>query len=532
MTRPAWLLALGILVAAAPCAAPSVASTQADPPAAEASAPRTLAAAPAPERDALEKLRTSSSWVRRAVACERFARFDCQPSAEYLRLLVADPAWQVRCYAILACARRNLTLPATQFANEESLRVVRTALRARFEVPKDRLLDVADRLEKSESLEDRMMALELAMAGDLDEKRVDRDALLQSIVMRMDRVETGSLSPRLAAITTGSDSGRSYRWREWYRKNRKNLGLHGGFVVAADPRERDRGAIADIDSDTFVSLEKHVADLSDREIDIAIVLDCTASMSGEIAECQSGIDALMLFAQGVARDIRVAVVGYRDKRDKWETQAYDFTSSLPQAREHLWMLSAEGGGDRPESVSTGLKLTYGKLSWRPGKSLFTILIGDAPPHPGTGEQAVEYAKRAFAGGVKTYCISPYMPVRTKPATEPAATPSPDPEIDPTKPIVRPDGAPPVDIPDPTNAPAGPQPWFKKRRPKEPLSPWRKDLAPGEVEFFAEIAEAGGGRAVTLPRDASLIAEIAGITLGDAHREEIDVFFAEWMALCR
>jgi hypothetical protein len=505
---------------------------RAEPPVAEAAARPTLAAAPDPERHAIEAMRKSSSWVRRAFACERLARFDCEPSAESLRLLVADPSWQVRCYAILACARRNLALPETQFANEDSLRVVRTALRARFDVPKDRLLPVVERLERSDSLEDRMMALELALAGDLDEKRVDRDALLQSIVMRMDRVETGSLSPRLAAITGGSDSGRSYRWREWYRKNRKNLGLDGGFVVAADPRERDRGPIAEIPSEAFVSLEKHVADLSDRELDIAIVLDCTASMSGEIAECQSGIDALMLFAQGVARDIRVAVVGYRDRRDKWETQAFDFTSSLQQAREHLWMLSAEGGGDRPESVSLGLKVTYGKLSWRPGKSLFTVLVGDAPPHPGTGEQAVEYAKRAFAGGVKTYCISPFMPVRAKPPAEPTATPAPEPELDPTKPIVRPDGAPPVDIPDPTDAPAGPQPWFKKRRPKEPVSPWRKDLAPGEVEYFAEIAEAGGGRAVTLPRDASLIAEIAGITLGDAHRDEIDVFFAEWMALCR
>jgi hypothetical protein len=58
------------------------------------------------------------------------------------------------------------------------------------------------------------------------------------------------------------------------------------------------------------------------------------------------------------------------------------------------------------------------------------------------------------------------------------------------------------------------------------------MKPGEVEYFAEIAAAGGGRAVTLPRDASLIAEIAGLTLAERYRDEFDVFFAEWMLLCR
>ena len=51
-------------------------------------------------------------------------------------------------------------------------------------------------------------------------------------------------------------------------------------------------------------------------------------------------------------------------------------------------------------------------------------------------------------------------------------------------------------------------------------------------LLAAEAAAGGGRAVTLPRDASLIAEIAGLTLAERYRAEFDVFFAEWMLLCR
>jgi hypothetical protein len=65
-----------------------------------------------------------------------------------------------------------------------------------------------------------------------------------------------------------------------------------------------------------------------------------------------------------------------------------------------------------------------------------------------------------------------------------------------------------------------------------VSPWRQKLPPGAVEYWKEIAEAGGGRSVGLPRDASLIAEIAGLTLGDRHQSEFESFFASWFALCR
>lgn len=78
---------------------------------------------------------------------------------------------------------------------------------------------------------------------------------------------------------------------------------------------------------------------------------------------------------------------------------------------------------------------------------------------------------------------------------------------------------------------GPAPWTKPTT-RKPVSPWRQKLPPGAVEYWKEIAEAGGGRTVGLPRDASLIAEIAGLTLGDRHEREFESFFASWFALCR
>ena len=54
----------------------------------------------------------------------------------------------------------------------------------------------------------------------------------------------------------------------------------------------------------------------------------------------------------------------------------------------------------------------------------------------------------------------------------------------------------------------------------------------DVKHFATIAEAGGGKCVTLKDDDSLVAEIAGLTLGDAFEEEFREFFQVYLELCR
>ena len=67
----------------------------------------------------------------------------------------------------------------------------------------------------------------------------------------------------------------------------------------------------------------------------------------------------------VGEGVRIGIVGYRDRTDEWETKAWDFTSSLAEARKNLWSLSADGGGDTPESVHPAIKLALTKFSWMP-----------------------------------------------------------------------------------------------------------------------------------------------------------------------
>ena len=518
---PAIVLSLVLAALAAP---PLRAEPPADAAAATDAEPiPTLAAAGASERETIARLAASPSWVRRALSALRLARYGCPESEASLRSLLADRAWPVRCYALLAAARRGLPADSIRLDAESEPRVIRTALRCRFPYPRERLLSGVRTLDAADSLEDRCLALELALAGGLDAKEFDAAKTFGEIILRMDRAGTGSLSPRLAAISGGDDSGRSYRWRAWYRENRRDHRLHGGFLFP--PRETWpaeipldwRGPFANLPAARMAELETHLEDLSAKPIDLAIVLDCTASMSGEIAETQSGIDALLAFAREATAGARVAIVGYRDRRDRWETRAWDFTSSPVEARSRLWDLTAEGGGDRPESVLPALRLAYGSLSWSPESRKVVVLVGDAPPHPGTGEQCVAAAKAAKAAGVSTFAIAPHQdlaPPRREAEAPEAETPATkDTPVAPGK--------------------GGLEKWDGTRLRKDrTISPWRRPMKPGEVEYFAEIAAAGGGRAVTLPRDASLIAEIAGLTLAERYRDEFDVFFAEWMLLCR
>ncbi|MHC4141038.1 MAG: vWA domain-containing protein [Planctomycetota bacterium] len=135
-----------------------------------------------------------------------------------------------------------------------------------------------------------------------------------------------------------------------------------------------------------------------------ICLDCTASMSGELSEAQGGIDDLMFFAGDVVSSLRVALVAYRDRRDEFETKAWDFTDDIDLARRRLWTLTADGGGDSPEAVYPALRTAYGKLDWMPRHTKVLVLVGDGPPHVGRGMQCAHMAGWAAGQGVTTHVI--------------------------------------------------------------------------------------------------------------------------------
>jgi len=529
-------------------------------PAAAATAEVRLGDATPEESEALNRLATSRAWTSRALAAMRLERFDCAASAGRLLSLTGDPSWRVRAYAFACLARRGVPVATEVLESERDPRVLRAIVRGRYAVPQATLDARIAPLERSARPTDGALALEILAALGRDEDAAIRkrmDELLRLVIVRMDRTEAGTLSARLAAITAAQDFGREHRWREWYRKARRNPGFRDAALVPSAPagaRLVAPNKVATLPPADFIAFEGYLASVADRPMDLAILIDCTASMWRELSDAQSSITDLVDFLGSVTGGVRIAIVGYRDRTDAWEMRAWDFTPSVAEAEKRLWALSAEGGGDEPESVYSAMKQALSKFSWLPDvrppapqpiRAL--VLVGDAPPHVGEGTLCIELAKRAFTrGGVRTYGIV----ARDKEAnlkeegSERAPLPSGDEANGDSKDGESKDGdskdgdskdgdAKDGDAKD-GDAKDGDDARGRNGRapvapPKAPIPEMRK--RPSHT-WFPEIADAGGGRAEILREGASLAAEIAELTIADRHRAEFSDFFAAFRLLCR
>jgi Cutinase/PKD domain len=125
-------------------------------------------------------------------------------------------------------------------------------------------------------------------------------------------------------------------------------------------------------------------------LDVAFVIDSTGSMWDEIDEVKENVTALAGQISAIDPDYRLALVDYKDTLDQEsEYQSrldLDFTTDVAVFDLELNALEAEGGGDTPESVYSGL-MTALNLGWRPGSKKIVVQIGDAPakdPEPVTG----------------------------------------------------------------------------------------------------------------------------------------------------
>jgi hypothetical protein len=500
-----------------------------------------LANAEPAEAESLNRLAMSKAWTSRALAVMRLERYECEASAGRLRSLTRDDSWRVRAYAYATLARRGVPLTSDDLDAERNERVLRTVLRCRYPLRDDQFNARIALLEKSPRPLEAMVALEMLAALDRADDEAIRERmgeLLRRVVLRMSRTEAGVLSRRLASITNGQDTGRDYRWREWYRRSHRKPGFASAALVAKPPsgvRLSEPNRIASLDPAAFIAFEGYLASVAERPMDLAILIDCTASMWRELADAQSSADDLMEFLNSVTAGARIAIIGYRDRTDVWETRAWDFTRDINEARTRLWSLSAEGGGDRPESVYAALKLAFNHLSWlphtksdpqrlpqqrtmQPEPIRACVLVGDAPPHPGEGTLCVEAAKRGFARGIRTYGVvarESETNLRAEGAEIPAVPSNTQPAEGPVQ-----DSA----------APGG------NRRGRKPIAPPRPPPAlmarTASSTWFPEIAEAGGGRAELIKEGESLVAEIAQLTIADKFRAEFGAFFESFRLLCR
>jgi hypothetical protein len=424
-----------------------------------------LADAPDVERQALSRMMKDPLWPRRAVAALRLERFGCDGSRDNLIAMLKDPAWQVRAFASRSLARRGVYTGGDWFVDEHEPRVLRAALRHRYAIDAERLERGVRFLTRSSKLDDKMLAAELGAASGQDELEDLARENVKTIMLRMTRAECGEFSPRLSGLTGAPDFRRPIDWQNWLMKTGRRLEVKPCWAIGEGASKvHTPTLLSQMNAEAFAGVEDYMIDLAERSLDLAIVLDCTASMGRQLAEAQGGADDLMQFVGSMVESLRVGIVGYRDRRDEFETKAWDFTTSVETARENLWQLTADGGGDARESVYKALMQAYSQFSWKPSSTKVLVLIGDAPPHVGQGELSINLARRARGNAeLATHVIQ----ARGK-----------------------------------------------------------------EVEHFAEIATAGGGRCVNLEERDSLVAQIAGLTLGDQYEEEFGEFFRIYLELCR
>lgn len=121
-----------------------------------------------------------------------------------------------------------------------------------------------------------------------------------------------------------------------------------------------------------------------ERIEVAFVLDTTGSMEGLIDGAKRKIWTIANTIVDIQpdADIRMALIGYRDRGDDYVIKSYDMSKDLQALYGNLTRFEADGGGDDPESVNEALDAAVSKLTWsdKQGTRKIVFLVGDAPPH--------------------------------------------------------------------------------------------------------------------------------------------------------
>lgn len=128
----------------------------------------------------------------------------------------------------------------------------------------------------------------------------------------------------------------------------------------------------------------HVLKAERPRIEVVFALDTTGSMSGLISGAKQKIWSIVnqMANANTTPEIRVGLVGYRDRGDQYVTRRFDLTEDIDALYGNLQGLAAGGGGDGPESVNQALNEAITQMSWSNDPDVYKVvfLVGDAPPH--------------------------------------------------------------------------------------------------------------------------------------------------------
>ena len=150
--------------------------------------------------------------------------------------------------------------------------------------------------------------------------------------------------------------------------------------------------------------------LAPSVVDIAFVVDATASMGDEIQYLQAELRDVMAKAKDslASTTINLGSVFYRDAGDAYVTRTTNLSTNMQQTMDFIGHQQAGGGGDFPEAVEQALAVAMDDLSWTSqAKARLLFLILDAPPHenPQVLASLQQSIRKAAAKGIRIIPIT-------------------------------------------------------------------------------------------------------------------------------
>ena len=438
------------------------------------------------ERRVVERYLGSRDWPVRVFGLLRLERFEGEEVAVILRRHAADHAWPVRCFALAVAHRAGIELTQADLpAGETDPRVIRAALRHGVALDDELVERVARRLLRIREIDALMIGIEIAAGSDLAELRTQAETRTGTLIRNMDGAVAAVVSRRLAFLLGLPDIPKGVG--DFHARLRSQ----GGEIRFPAPR-RPRAAasegptlVASMEPSAFGRLLDYLDILKGRDLDLAIVMDSTASMIPMVDEARAGVDSMILFLNDISRSMRLAFVAYRDHDNEPVWEGERFTTDVTLIRKFLFNLRNTGGEDLPEAVLEGLAACE-NLRWNPEATREIILIGDARPHDDDLPKVLELATTYRRRGIIVH--SAHVPMEIAPEYEPYLT------------VERRQGI--------------------------------QDHNARTAAAFSDIAEVGGGRSVTLWEAGELVPAVMHVAIEPAWWPVFDEFYAVYLELCR
>lgn len=115
-------------------------------------------------------------------------------------------------------------------------------------------------------------------------------------------------------------------------------------------------------------------------LDIALVIDATASMQYVIDDIKARSIGIVAHIQSLVPIARIGVVAFRDRGEDFSVRWTDLSFHASKIEAFISNLRAKGGGDYEEGVRQGLEAAIDELGWRKRSKRVIIVVGSSPPH--------------------------------------------------------------------------------------------------------------------------------------------------------